>query len=66
MEVERLEKKNRLCIIELDSTDRVKGNYELVISGPVKHIPNHKYLVSQEQIENLKQKGIKFSIVKSC
>lgn len=54
---------NRLCIIELDPEDKIRGNYELIISGPVKHIPNHRYLVTEEQVKRIKDQGIKFQRV---
>ncbi len=51
---------NRLCLIEIDEADKVRGNYELMISGAVKHIPNHRYLVSEKQLQDLEKSGIKF------
>lgn len=54
---------NKLCLIELNEADKVRGNYELMISGPVTHIPNHKYLVTEEQIKSLEEKGIKYKKV---
>ena len=54
---------NKLCIIEFDSKDKVRGNYEVMLSGSVKHIPNHKYLVSEKQIQVLKEKGLKYHII---
>jgi|WetSurMetagenome_2_1015567.scaffolds.fasta_scaffold836835_1 hypothetical protein len=58
--------KEKLCLIELEEgkENRINGNYELIVSGPVKHFLNHKYLVSQEQIDILDKKGIKYTVVK--
>ena len=33
---------NKLYLIKLDPSYKVRGNYELAISGPVKHIEDHK------------------------
>jgi hypothetical protein len=64
MEVYGSMSNTKLCLIKLDENDKVRGNYEIITSGPVKHIMNHKYLVSEEQIANLNAKGIKYTIVK--
>lgn len=55
-----VDSEKKLCLIELNEADKVRGNYELMISGPVTHIPNHKYLVTEKQIQTLEEKGIKY------
>ena len=55
---------NKLKIIRLHARDKAWGNYLLVTSGPVTHVPysgDHLYLVTEKQIQLLDNEGIKYS-----
>ena len=45
-------------------SNKVQGNYILMTSGVVKHFPNNEYEISDAQVQLLKEKGIKFELVR--
>lgn len=54
---------SKLRRIRFHNEDRVRGNYILMKSGPVTHIPpDHHYLISEEQMKLLDEEGIKYFI----
>ena len=53
--------KVKLLRIRFKEEDQVKGNYILMTSGPVRHVPYdkyHTYLVTIDQIKVLQDAGI--------
>ena len=55
---------SKLLNIRLYPKDQVRGNYILMNSGHVIHVPpGHRYLVSEEQVKLLDTKGIRYSII---
>jgi len=56
--------KNKLKVIRLHSEDKVWGNYLLITSGPITHVPysgDHLYLVTEKQTQLLENEGIRYS-----
>ncbi len=53
---------SKLTLITFHYDDELRGNFELLRSGPVKHIPNpHRWLVSEEQRQMLDELGLRYS-----
>lgn len=53
----------KLHRIRLHNEDQVRGNYILMKSGAVTHIPpDHHYLVDEEQMKLLNEEGIRYFI----
>ena len=54
---------SKLDRIRFHNEDKVKGNYILMKSGAVTHIPpDHHYLVDEEQRKLLDEAGVRYFI----
>jgi len=56
-------------LVRLHPEDKIRGNYLLIMSGPVTHIPysgDHLYLISEEQAHMLDVEEIRYSEFRKC